>query len=264
MKHPALGPVIAVANQKGGVGKTTTALNLAASIAALDREVLVVDLDPQGNATTGLGLDKKAIAPSTLDVLLGEAGLAETIRPTGIEGLRIAPATTDLAAAGVQLADAEAREHRLHKACAAYDGQRFACVFVDCPPALNLLTINALVAADHVLVPLQTEFFAMEGLAQLLDTIRRVRARLNPGLSLLGVLLTMADRRNKLAQEVEAEVRRYFGAQALRTVIPRNVRLSEAPSHGLPVLHYDARSAGAVAYLEAAAEILARLEGGMP
>ncbi len=261
MKHPGLGRVIAVANQKGGVGKTTTALNLAASLAALDREVLVIDLDPQGNATTGLGVSKGEVSPTVLEVLLGEAPLAGAVCDTAVEGLRLVPATVDLAAA-VQLMRAEGRERRLDEACRRHDADGFDYVFVDCPPALNLLTINALVAADAVFVPMQAEFFALEGLAQLLDTIRRVRARLNPHLQLLGVLLTMVDRRNRLAQEVEDEVRRYFGAQALRTVIPRNVRLSEAPSHGLPVLHYDARSAGAVAYLQAAAEILERVEGG--
>lgn len=262
MKHPKLGYVVAVANQKGGVGKTTTAINLAASLAALDREVLLVDIDPQGNASTGLGMDKrKEDGPSIGEVLLGEAALAEAVRSTQIEGLSLVPSTVALAGTSVELLDLEEKERRLEQACARYEGRPFDVVFVDCPPSLNLLTINALVAADAVFVPLQAEFFALEGLAQLIDTIRRVRARLNPRLQLLGVLLTMVDRRNRLSQEVEEEVRRYFGAQALRSVIPRNVRISEAPSHGLPVLHYDARSAGAVAYLEAAAEVLARIEG---
>jgi len=254
---------IAVANQKGGVGKTTSCINLAACVAALDREVLVVDLDPQGNATTGLGVDKHAVRAGSYELLMGEAGIDEVMRPTAFDGVFLVPATMDLAGAAVELVDAEARERRLRRALAPLaEAGRFDYVWIDCPPSLNLLTINALAAASRVLVPLQCEFFAMEGLAQLMDTIRRVRAHLNPRLVMLGILLTMVDRRSNLTKQVEDEVRGYFGAQVLSTVIPRNVRLSEAPSFGKPALYYDLRAPGTQAYLRAAQEVLARCEEG--
>ncbi len=256
--HPRLGPVIAVANQKGGVGKTTTSVNLAASLAALDKQVLLVDLDPQGNATTGLGVDKQTVEAGTYDVLVNGVSLHEVVIQTGFEGLYLAPASMDLAGAEVELVDVEGRERVLAQAFAAWDGEPLDYVLIDCPPALNLLTINALTSADRVMVTLQTEFYAMEGLTQLMDTIRRVRASFNPALTMDGIVLTMVDRRNNLAVQVEKEVRQYFGAQVYAQVIPRNVRLSEAPSFGVPVLYHDMRSAGAQAYLKLAQEMLER------
>jgi len=261
VKHASVGIVIAVANQKGGVGKTTSCINLAASIAALDRRALIIDLDPQGNASTGLGVDKREVRQGSYDLLLGEAALQQVVRPTAFEGLFLVPATIDLAGADLELADHARRESALMQALQRYEGAPFDVVFIDCPPALNLLTINALVAADRVLITLQAEFFAMEGLAQLMETIRHVRARWNPSLAIDGILLTMVDRRNRICLQVEEEVRQYFGAQVYQTVIPRNVRLSEAPSHGLPVLHYDLRASGAQAYLQAAEEMLQRIQG---
>ncbi len=262
MKHRPrnrrLGPVIAIANQKGGVGKTTTSINLAASLAALDQQVLLVDLDPQGNATTGLGVDKQQVPSATYDVLMNEAALRDIVMETAHEGLYIAPASMDLAGAEVELVDVPDRERVLARAFVEWDGEAFDYVLIDCPPALNLLTINALTAADRVMVTLQTEFYAMEGLTQLMDTIRRVRASFNPALAMDGIVLTMVDRRNNLAVQVEEEVRQYFGAQVYAQVIPRNVRLSEAPSFGVPVLYHDMRSAGAQAYLKLAQEMLER------
>ncbi len=258
MKHQKLGPVIAVANQKGGVGKTTTSINLAASLATLDKRVLLIDLDPQGNATSGLGIDKQEVAAGTYDVLMGESPLRDAVLESDCEGLWLVPASMDLAGAEVELVNAERREKRLRDAFGAYDGEPFDFVFVDCPPALNLLTINAFTAADRVMITLQTEFYAMEGLSQLMDTIRRIRQGLNPELGMDGILLTMVDRRNKLAVQVEEEVRSYFGAQVYEQVIPRNVRLSEAPSFGVPVMYHDIRSSGAQAYLAVAQELLRR------
>ncbi|MDX8401818.1 MAG: AAA family ATPase [Mariprofundaceae bacterium] len=258
MKHHGLGPVIAVANQKGGVGKTTTSINLAASLAALDKRVLLIDLDPQGNATSGLGIDKQQVEAGTYDVMMGECSLEDAMRQTECEGLWLVPASMDLAGAEVELVNAEHREQRLKQALAAYGGTSFDFVFVDCPPALNLLTINAFTASDRVMITLQTEFYAMEGLSQLMDTIRRIRQALNPSLEVEGILLTMVDRRNKLAVQVEQEVRAYFGAQVYEHVIPRNVRLSEAPSYGVPVMYHDIRSTGAQAYLAVAQEMLER------
>ncbi len=260
MKHPSLGPVIAVANQKGGVGKTTTSINLAASLAALDRRVLLIDLDPQGNATSGLGVDKRQVEQGTYDLLMGEAGMSEVVRETPCEGLWLVPATMDLAGAEVELVQAPDREKRLAAAFEGSDAGPYDFVFIDCPPALNLLTVNAFTAADRVLITLQTEFYAMEGLSQLMETIRRIRRSLNPALSMDGILLTMVDRRNNLSQQVEQEVRGYFGSQVYSTVIPRNVRLSEAPSFGVPVMYHDLRSTGAQAYLAAAQEMIQRHE----
>ena len=258
MKHNTLGPVVAIANQKGGVGKTTTSINLAASLAALDKRVLLMDLDPQGNSTSGLGIDKQQVTAGMYTMLAGESSLAESICESGCEGLWLVPASMDLAGAEVELVDAEGRETVLQKAIHDYDGEAFDYVLVDCPPALNLLTLNALTASDRVLITLQTEFYAMEGLTQLIDTIRRVRSNLNQALTMDGILLTMVDRRNNLAVQVEQEVREYFGGQVYDTVIPRNVRLSEAPSFGLPALHHDIKSSGAQAYLHVAEEFTRR------
>jgi len=258
VKHQGLGPVIAVANQKGGVGKTTTSINLAASLAALDKRILLVDLDPQGNSTSGLGVDKEQVASGTYDVLMGENTLADSMIATDCERLSLLPASMDLAGAEVELVSEIGRELRLHQAFASYVGPAFDYVFIDCPPALSLLTVNALTASDHVMVTLQTEFYAMEGLTQLMDSIRRIRQALNAELAMDGILLTMVDRRNNLSTLVEQDVRAYFGSQVYEEVIPRNVRLSEAPSYGVPVMYHDVRSKGAQAYLAVAKEFMHR------
>jgi len=250
--------VIAIANQKGGVGKTTTSINLAASLAALDQRVLLIDLDPQGNSTSGLGVDQNQVTSGTYDVLMGESVLADSIIDTDCERLSLLPASMDLAGAEVELVTEMGRELRMHQAFASYTGQSFDYVFIDCPPALSLLTVNALTASDQVLVTLQTEFYAMEGLTQLMDSIRRIRQALNAELSMEGILLTMVDRRNKLSTLVERDVRAYFGSQVFEEIIPRNVRLSEAPSYGVPVMYHDVRSKGAQAYLAVAKEFMHR------
>jgi len=247
---------LAIVNQKGGVGKTTTAVNLAAGLALAERPTLLVDLDPQGNATTGLGVQKTGLHPTIYHVLLGGEVTEKAIRPTVVPGLRILPADIDLVGAEIELVGVERREHRLRdvleSVAASYD-----YVVVDCPPSLGLLTINALVAADRVLVPLQCEFYALEGLAHLLKkTVKLVRDKLNPRLDLLGILLTMFDGRTSLALQIREEVNRYFPGQVFDTVIPRNVRLTEAPSHGRPVMLHDLRSSGSVAYLELTREVL--------
>ena len=258
MKHDKLGPVFSVANQKGGVGKTTTSINLAASLAALDKRVLVLDLDPQGNTTSGLGIDKDGVEVGMYDLLRREIPLEDAILETECEGLYLIPATIDLSGSEVELVNTEDRENVLLSCLEAYEGDRFDYVIIDCPPALNMLTINALVASDRVLVTLQTEFYAMEGLSQLMDTIRRVRANMNNQLEIEGILLTMVDRRNNLSAQVEKDVREYFGVQVYESVIPRNVRLSEAPSYGVPVMYHDLRSSGSQAYLNVAQELIQR------
>ena len=253
--------ILAVANQKGGVGKTTTAINLGTALAAVGERVLVIDMDPQGNATTGLGLERAARGRSTYEVLIGEAGLANIIRETGIPGLDCAPSSLDLLGAELELAAFDRKTFRLKDAIAACRSKRgcsYTYMLLDCPPSLNLLTINALCAADAVLVPLQCEYFALEGLSQLLKTVERVRKTLNPRLSIQGIVLTMYDRRNSLSAQVEEDVRSVLGEKVYHTVIPRNVRVSEAPSHGKPVLLYDHRCAGAQAYIRLASEIIRR------
>jgi chromosome partitioning protein len=250
---------IAVANQKGGVGKTTTAINLATALAATGWRVLLIDLDPQGNASTGLGIGHALRERSSYDVLTGGATLDEAVVPTKVPRLDLVPATVDLSGAEIELVEMEQRTHRLDAAIDAAAAGRWDVCLIDCPPSLGLLTINALVAAQSILVPLQTEFFALEGLSQLLQTIERIRARFNPELSILGVALTMFDRRNNLSSQVADDVRACLGKVVFETVIPRNVRLSEAPSHGIPALIYDHRCPGSAAYMQLARELIARL-----
>lgn len=251
------GRIIAVANQKGGVGKTTTAINLATALAAVGRRVLVVDLDPQGNASTGLGIESARRTSGTYDLLLGETTLDRALIDTAVPGLAIVASTMDLSAAELELVDMDRREFLLRDAIRSATAQ-FDYVLIDCPPALGLLTLNGLVAADTVLVPLQCEFLALEGLSQLVRTIERVTGRFNPELQLEGIVLTMYDTRNKLSSLVSEDVRSYFGDKVYDTVIPRNVRVSEAPSHGKPVLLYDLACTGSQAYVHLAAEVLRR------
>ena len=250
---------IAVANQKGGVGKTTTAINLATALAATGSRVLLLDFDPQGNASTGLGVGRNDRALSTYDVLTGQSSIAEAVMATRIPRLDIVPATVDLSGAEIELIDFEDRTHCLDRALDAAPTGRWDVCLIDCPPSLGLLTVNALVAARKLLVPLQCEFFALEGLSQLLQTVDRIRARFNPDLSILGVALTMYDRRNRLSEQVAQDVRAVLGDIVFRTIIPRNVRLSEAPSHGLPALIYDYRCSGSEAYIALARELIGRL-----
>jgi chromosome partitioning protein len=250
---------IAVANQKGGVGKTTTAINLATALAAIGSRVLLVDLDPQGNASTGLGIGASKRERSSYDVLIGSAGVGESAMATRVPRLDLLPATVDLSGAEVEMVGLDDRAHRLDKALAAVPAGRWDICLIDCPPSLGLLTVNALVAARYLLVPLQCEFFALEGLSQLLQTVERIRGAFNPELSILGVALTMFDRRNNLSQAVAEDVRACLGTAVFDTIVPRNVRLSEAPSHGLPALIYDLKCPGSEAYIRLARELIARL-----
>ena len=247
--------VIAVVNQKGGVGKTTTAVNLAAGLALADRKTLLIDLDPQGNATTGLGVDKSGLEGTVYDVLLEGLAMEKAVLPTEMPFLFLVPSEIDLVGAEIELVTASDREKRLKVAVDSVKAS-FDHVIIDCPPSLGLLTLNALTASDSVLIPLQCEYYAMEGLAHLLRTIDVIRERLNPGLRVEGIVFTMFDGRTSLAAEVKAEVQRHLGGQTMSTVIPRNVRLTEAPSHGRPVFLHDMRSSGSVAYLELTKEVL--------
>ena len=252
--------IYAVANQKGGVGKTTTAINLAATLAQAGERVLLVDLDPQANATTGLGLKVGDGQASMFEVLLGEVPLAEVLVSTPVPGLSIAPSSRDMAGASVLLAGQARREYRLRDALAGTLALgSYTYVFIDCPPSLGLLTVNALVAADQVLVPVQAEYYALEGLAQLLDTVEVLRGRLNPSLAIAGMVLTMADVRTRLAREVEAELRKHFPGLTYDTVVPRNIRLAEAPSYGLPVSLLDPQCPGSDAYFDLAKEVIQRV-----
>jgi chromosome partitioning protein len=253
--------VLVVANQKGGVGKTTTAINLGTALAAVGQPTLVVDLDPQGNASTGLGIARAERKLTSYDVLMGEAAIAEAMLPTRIPGLSLVPSTIDLSGAELELIGVARRNFRLKDALAKFAADepgRVAYILVDCPPSLTLLTINAMVAADAVMVPLQCEFFALEGLTQLLKTIELVRQNLNPALEIQGIVLTMYDKRNRLSDQVAADVRKHMGEKVYNTIIPRNVRISEAPSHGLPALVYDLRCPGSQAYIKLAGELIQR------
>ncbi len=252
--------VLVVANQKGGVGKTTTAINLGTALAAVGQKSLLIDLDPQGNASTGLGIPRAERRVTSYDVLMGNASLADAIVPTRIPGLFIVPATVDLSGAEIELVAERDRNFRLREALISFAeaGGDFSYVLIDCPPALSLLTVNAMAAAHAVVVPLQCEFFALEGLSMLLKTIDRVRTGLNPDLEIQGIILTMFDKRNNLSDQVAADVRAHLGDKVYQTVIPRNVRISEAPSHGLPALVYDLRCPGSQAYIKLAGELIQR------
>ena len=249
--------ILAITNQKGGVGKTTTCVNLAASLAATGRKVLLVDLDPQGNATTGSGLDKAHLKQTIYHVLIGEKTLKQVIQPSSKGNFDVAPANRELAGAEVELVNETNRETRLKLALAELEG-RYDYVLLDCPPALNLVTVNALTAAHAVMIPMQCEYYALEGLSDLVNTIKKVRTHLNPVLEIEGLLRTLYDNRNMLAQQVSAQLEAHFGEKVYRTVIPRNIRLAEAPSYGLPALIYDAASKGAQAYVQLAREIVKR------
>ena len=253
--------VLVVANQKGGVGKTTTAINLGTALAAVGEPTLIIDLDPQGNASTGLGVPRSERKLTTYDVLMGQAALGDAIIPTRIPKLALVPSTVDLSGAELELIDVTRRNYRLKDALAEYSAHGtspYSYALIDCPPSLSLLTVNAMAAADAVVVPLQCEFFALEGLTQLINTIELVRANLNPSLEIQGIVLTMFDKRNKLSDQVAADVREHMGPKVYNTMIPRNVRISEAPSHGLPALVYDLRCPGSQAYIKLAGELIQR------
>ncbi len=263
MDDPNRARVLALTNQKGGVGKTTTAINLGTALAALGHRVLIVDLDPQGNASTGLGIDRKSRLKSTYDVLIGDVPLKEAIHETAVPRLHIAASTMDLSGLELEIAPARDRAFRLRNALSplnagAGSDSGYGYVLVDCPPSLNLLTVNAMAAANSILVPLQCEFFALEGLSQLLKTVEQVKSTLNPELTIHGIVLTMYDARNNLAGQVVADVRQFMGDKVYDTIIPRNVRVSEAPSYGKPVLLYDLKCVGSQAYLRLASEIIQR------
>lgn len=256
--------ILAVANQKGGVGKTTTAVNLATAMAACDMKVLIIDLDPQGNASTGLGIPRTGRDLDSYAVLTGGASMAEATEETTVPGLWIIPSSAHLSGAEIELVTVDEREYRLREAMVRHmkvASAEYDYILIDCPPSLGLLTLNAFVAADAVLVPLQCEFYALEGLSMLLRTVERVRKAFNPGLDIQGVVLTMFDVRNNLSEQVAADVREHLGDKVYETVIPRNVRVSEAPSHGLPVLVYDMRCAGSKAYIHLASEVIKRERG---
>ena len=260
MGHPR---ILSLANQKGGVGKTTTAINLGTALAAIGERVLIVDLDPQGNASTGLGIDRRSRSVSTYDVLIGEAPLRDAVVATAVPRLHIAASTMDLSGLELELGATRDRAFRLRNAIAALNTDAtedtdYTYVLIDCPPSLNLLTVNAMAASDAILVPLQCEFFALEGLSQLLQTVEQVRSTLNPNLSIHGIVLTMFDSRNNLSNQVVADVRQFMGAKVYKTMIPRNVRISEAPSYGKPVLVYDLKCVGSEAYLKLATEVIQR------
>lgn len=250
--------IITIANQKGGVGKTTTAINLATALAAIGEKVLIIDLDPQGNASTGLGIDRKNRVHSSYDVLVGASTVGETAVPTAVPNLFIIPSTMDLLGLEMEIASQADRVFRLKRALQGTQAQSFSYILVDCPPSFNLLTMNAMAAAHSVLVPLQCEFFALEGLSQLLETVDQVRRSVNPALDIQGIVLTMFDSRNNLAQQVVNDVRTHLGEKVYHTLIPRNVRVSEAPSYGKPAILYDLKCAGSQAYLQLASEVIQR------
>lgn len=257
-----MGKIIAIVNQKGGVGKTTTAINLSTCIAVTERRTLIVDMDPQGNTTTGFGIDRASLNGTVYDGLLGKLEMESLVYPSSIEWLKIIPSSIDLVGAEIELVDLKDRETRLRKMINKIK-DKFEYILIDCPPSLGLLTINSLTAADSALVPLQCEFYALEGLTQLMKTIRLIRERLNPYLYLEGIVLTMFDSRTSLSAQVKAEAENYFKNKVFKTVIPRNVRLSEAPSHGKPIIQYDIKCQGAIAYLQLAKEVILNAEKGV-
>lgn len=250
--------IITIANQKGGVGKTTTAINLATALAAIGENVLIIDLDPQGNASTGLGIDRKQRIRSSYDVLLNECAIEEAVLKTAVPNLSIIPSTMDLLGFEMEISQSPDRAFRLRRAMETREAQKYSYILVDCPPSFNLLTMNAMAGAHSILVPLQCEFFALEGLSQLLETVEQVRQTVNPNLDIQGIVLTMYDARNNLAQQVVSDVREYLGAKVYQTLIPRNVRVSEAPSYGKPAILYDLKCAGSQAYLQLASEVIQR------
>ena len=249
--------IIAIINQKGGVGKSTTAINLSAALGELGKQVLLVDLDPQGNTTSGFGIEKSQLQKCIYDVLLSDVSIEEVIVPDVCEGVDLVPATINLAGAEVELVSEMARENRLKDAVGVMKG-KYDYIFIDCPPSLGLLTVNSLVAADKLIIPIQTEFYALEGVTKLLESMKRVKTRLNPTLDIYGILLTMYDGRTTLSRQVAAEVRNYFGRQVFETIIPRTVKLSEAPSYGIPITQYDPTGKGAIAYRNLAEEVVKR------